>query len=43
MPLRPTQGSIASHELERLQTYDWPGNVRELQNIVERALLLMLR
>ncbi|MDR2489572.1 MAG: sigma-54 dependent transcriptional regulator [Desulfovibrio sp.] len=28
--------------MDRLQKYSWPGNVRELENVVERAVILLM-
>lgn len=33
---------ITRQAIERLTEYDWPGNARELENVMERAVILML-
>jgi len=40
-PVRQVKGFTAA-TLRYLENYDWPGNIRELENVIERAVALIL-
>ena len=39
---RGAEAHLSDEVIEVLQRYPWPGNVRELENVLERALILVL-